>query len=135
MKLPSQALELEALVKIEAVRDALEAAVMVLPGDEDLAEAFRSVACAWVTARKRADLVGESTPVTADAVSKEDRSTLTAAGYIPEIRWRRTIGKGVDAGISVICTTGEALKNVELDTERARKTKYDPDRWARQDFK
>lgn len=51
------------------------------------------------------DLEGRTTDET-----QADRAALLAAGYRPVLRWRRD---------NVICSTGEALKNIEIAEKQA----------------
>ncbi len=48
-----------------------------------------------------------------ETVSAEDRARLEAAGYRPVLRWEKA---------SVVCSTGEALKNIEDSRRRAKCT-------------
>lgn len=45
------------------------------------------------------------------AVAPADRAKLLASGYRPVLRW---------AHANTICTTGEALKNIEIEAKRAK---------------
>jgi len=55
-----------------------------------------------------------SAHVDLETISEAERLLLEESGYEPVLRWRKRTG-----GCTVVCTTGEALKNIEIDRQRA----------------
>ena len=51
-----------------------------------------------------------------EGVSVEDAARLRAAGYRPALRWVKSMG----TGCGVICSTGEALRNIEIAEKQAK---------------
>jgi len=68
-----------------------------------------------ISAEQLTDFVWEESLSVFESVADEDRAKLEKAGYKPTLRWERQ-----NLGRRVICSTGEALKNIEVEEWKGR---------------